>query len=322
MLQGLPKIPDDDRILVGLEPADDAAVYRVSEDRAIVFTVDVITPIVDDPFTFGRIAATNSISDIYAMGARPLMALNVACFSPKIPAEALREVLAGASEASLAASCPVLGGHTVKDSELKFGLAVVGEIHPDELLTNRHARPGEVLLINKAIGTSALSTALKSGRFGEDDPWFENLVRGMTTSNGPAAEIARAHGARAATDITGFGLSGHMAEMAEASDVTLCLDHEAIPELPGALQMLAEGFTCGGAQANTRHAVERMEITRELAAERAELLHDPQTSGPLVASVPADRAEDALRALRAAGYEQAARIGTVERRGGTLVRVD
>ncbi len=321
-MQGLPKIPADERILVGLEPADDAAVYRVSEDRAIVFTVDVITPIVDDPFTFGRIAATNSISDVYAMGARPLMALNVACFSPKIPAEALREVLAGASEAALASSCPVLGGHTVKDSELKFGLAVVGEVHPDALLTNRAARPGDVLLINKAIGTSALSTALKSGRFGEDDAWFDGLVRAMTTSNGPAAEIARAHGARAATDITGFGLSGHLAEVAEASGVTLRLDHDAIPALPGAVRMLAEGFTCGGAQANTRHAAERVEIRADLAAEQAELLHDPQTSGPLVACVPADQADAALRALREAGYEQAARIGTVEEQVGTLVRVD
>ncbi len=318
----MPKIPTDDRVLVGLEPADDAAVYRVSEDRAIVFTVDVITPIVDDPFTFGRIAATNSISDIYAMGARPLMALNVACFSPKIPAEALRDVLAGASEAALASSCPVLGGHTVKDSELKFGLAVVGEVHPDALLTNHAARPGDVLLINKAIGTSALSTALKSGRFGEEDPWFAELVRGMTTSNGPAAEIARAHGARAATDITGFGLSGHLAEMAQASDVTLRLDHRAIPELPGAVRMLAEGFTCGGAQANMRHAVERVDIPADLPAERAELLHDPQTSGPLVACLPSERADEALRALHEAGYDQATRIGTVEERVGTLVRVD
>ena len=322
MLQGLPTTFDDENVLVGLAPADDAAVYRVSEDRAIVFTVDVITPIVDDPFTFGRIAATNSISDVYAMGARPLMALNVACFSPKVPAEALREILAGASEVGRQSHCPVLGGHTVKDSEIKFGLAVVGEVHPDEILTNAGARPGDVLLVNKAIGTSALSTALKNGRFDESDAWFISMVEAMTRSNGPAAEIARRHGAHALTDITGFGVSGHSAEMAESSGVTLRLELDALPVLPGARQLLEEGFTCGGSAANRRHAADRLVLASKRTEAEIELLFDPQTSGPLLISLPADRAEGALADLRKAGYPDAARVGFVSERLGSPVEVD
>lgn len=309
-------------MLVGLDPADDAAVYRVSDDRAIVFTVDVITPIVDDPRTFGRIAATNSISDIYAMGARPLMALNVACFSPKVPPEALREILAGASEVGLASNCPVLGGHTVKDTEIKFGLAVVGEVHPDAILGNGGARAGDVLLVNKAIGTSALSTALKNGRFDEDHDWFASLVDGMTRSNGPAAEIARRHGAHGLTDVTGFGLSGHAAEMAEASGVTLRLELDALPVLPGALEMLEEGYTCGGSAANRRFAADRLVLASKRSEAEVELLFDPQTSGPLLMSLPGNQAEQALQELRAAGYAAAARVGFVTDRLGSPVEVD
>lgn len=321
-MQGLPTSFDDDAVLVGLDPADDAAVYRVSEDRAIVFTVDVITPIVDDPFTFGRIAATNSISDIYAMGARPLMALNVACFSPKVPPEALREILAGANEVARASRCPVLGGHTVKDSEIKFGLAVVGEVHPDAILTNAGARAGDVLLVNKAIGTSALSTALKQGRFDESHAWFASLVDGMTRSNGPAADVARRHGARGLTDITGFGLVGHAGEMADASGVSLRLELDALPVLPGARELLAEGFTCGGSAANRRHADGRLSLASRREEAEIELLFDPQTSGPLLMSVPAEHADAALANLREAGYASAARVGEVVTRLGTAVEVD
>ena len=306
-------------MLVGLDPGDDAAVYRLSEDRAIVFTVDVITPIVDDPHTFGRIAATNSISDVFAMGGRPLMALNVACFSPQVPAEALRGILAGASEAALAVGCPVLGGHTVKDGEIKFGLAVVGEVHPDRILRNAGAREGDALILSKGLGTSALSTALKAGRFDEYEPWFASMVQAMTLMNGRAAEIVREHGATAATDITGFGLSGHLAELAAASGVEVEVEMERLPELPGAVQLLAEGFTCGGSRANQAHAEGRLRTASGLAPEKVELVHDPQTAGPLAATVPAERADSCVRALREAGYAQAARIGTIKRGVGALV---
>lgn len=320
-MAGLPKQFTDPNVLVGLDPGDDAAVYRVSDDRAIVFTVDVITPIVDDPFTFGRIAATNSISDIYAMGARPLMALNVACFSPKIPAEALREILAGASAAAMGVGCPVLGGHTVKDSEIKFGLAVVGEVHPDRVLTLRGARVGDAVILTKPVGTAALSTALKAQRFGESDPWFENLVATLTTMNDRAAAIAREHGVTAMTDVTGFGVSGHLREMAVASGVTLEIEFERIPQLPGAVQLLAEGFTCGGGKANERFAEGRIELATKLRPEQVELLHDPQTAGPLAFTVPMERADTCVTALRQGGYPHAARIGKVSEPLGAAVKV-
>ena len=309
-------------MLVGLEPADDAAVYRVSDDRAIVFTVDVITPIVDDPHTFGRIAATNSISDVYAMGGRPLMALNVACFSPKVPPEALRGILAGASEVGREAACPILGGHTVKDTEVKFGLAVVGEVHPDAILTNAGARAGDALILTKGLGTSALATALKRDRFDENDAWFASMIDGMTLSNGPAVEIARRHGVNGLTDVTGFGLSGHATEMAEASGVTLRLELDALPALPGARSLLHEGFTCGGSNANRRHAADRLVIASKRTEAEIELLFDPQTSGPMLISLPEAQAEAAVADLRAGGYPDAGRVGFVTARVGSLVEVD
>ena len=312
----------DDDVLVGLDPADDAAVYRVSDDRAIVFTVDVITPIVDDPRTFGRIAATNAISDVYAMGGRPLMALNVACFSPKVPAAALREILAGASDVGMASSCPILGGHTVKDTEVKFGLAVVGEVHPDAVLTNAGARDGDALILTQPLGTSALSTALKQGRFDEEHAWFASLVEAMTLSNGPAVEIARRHGVHGLTDVTGFGLSGHAAEMATASRVTLHLELDALPALPGAQELLHEGFTCGGSAANRRHAAPRVTVGSQREDADLELLFDPQTSGPLLISLPAAAADTAVAELRAAGYSQATVVGRVTAPLGTPVEVD
>lgn len=320
-MAGLPRQFADPNVLVGLDPGDDAAVYRVSDDRAIVFTVDVITPIVDDPFTFGRIAATNSISDIFAMGARPLMALNVACFSPKIPPQALREILAGASVAAMSVGCPVLGGHTVKDTEIKFGLAVVGEVHPDRILTLRGARPGDAVILTKALGTAALSTALKSQRFDESDPWFENLVTALTTMNDRAALVAREYGVTAMTDVTGFGLSGHLGELAAASGVSLEIEFDRLPQLPGAVQLLAEGFTCGGAKANQRFAEGKIEVSEGLRAEQQELLFDPQTAGPLVFTVPADRADSCVSNLQKAGYPQSARIGKVMEPLGAAVKV-
>ena len=320
-MAGLPKQFEDPNVLVGLDPGDDAAVYKVSDDRAIVFTVDVITPLVDDPFTFGRIAATNSLSDIFAMGARPLMALNVACFSPKVPAELLREILAGASAAATSVGCPVLGGHTVKDSEIKFGLAVVGEVHPDQVLTLRGARAGDALILTKAIGTAALSTGFKSQRISDSDPWFASLVDTLTTMNDRAVPIARRHGVTAMTDVTGFGVSGHLGEMAAASGVTFVVEFDRLPQLPGAIQLLAEGFTCGGGKANGRFAQGKLLLPPGLRAEQIELLHDPQTAGPLAFTVPAALADACVDELRDAGYPQSARIGNVVEGIGAGVKV-
>lgn len=304
-------VPAGDEILVGLSPGDDAAVYRLDADRAIVATVDVITPIVDDPETFGRIAATNSISDLYAMGARPLLSLSVACFNESLPAGAMGDILAGAAAVASGAGAPILGGHTVKDQEVKFGLAAIGEVHPDRILSNAAARSGEALVLTKAIGSSALATAFKSGAFDESDPRYERLVANMLLSNGPASALAVDAGSRCATDITGFGVSGHLLELAEASGVGVQLHYDQIPFLDGAREALEEGFTCGGAQANERYAGQRLSMKRDIPDVASGLLSDPQTAGPLVFSVKPEIAGRIVERLHAQGYPDASVIGTV-----------
>lgn len=281
----------------------------------------MITPIVDDPETFGRIAAVNAISDVFAMGARPLMALNVSCFSPKLPSEAAREILRGAQEAAREDGCLTLGGHTIKDKEVKFGLAVIGEVHPDRILRNRGARDGDALVLTKALGTSALATALKAGHFGPDHEYARGLVRSLTHSNRRAVEIALDFEVHAATDITGFGLSGHMREMLRASGVGARVEFAALPFLEGAAEMLAEGFTCGGAQANEDHGREWLRLGPGLAEERSDLLFDPQTAGPMLFSLPPDQAEALVAELHRAGYDRAARVGTIHAEGGTFLEV-
>ena len=190
ILEGLPTTQDDPRVLVGFESADDAGVYRLDDDRALVLTVDVITPLVDDPRDFGRIAAANAISDVYAMGGRPLAALNVSGFAPSLPAQVYRDILAGAWEVSRTAGLAVVGGHTIKDEEIKFGMAVVGEVHPDRILGNTGAREGDVLVLTKELGTSALATAFKNDAFGEDDPRYKGMIASMTRLNREAAALA------------------------------------------------------------------------------------------------------------------------------------
>lgn len=297
---------------MGFGTADDAAVYRIAEDRALVLTVDLITPIVDSPRDWGAIAATNSISDVFAMGGRPLAALNVACFSTELPMELYREVIAGASEAALRQGCPIVGGHTIKDKEPKFGLAVIGEVHPDRILRNAGALPGDVLLLTKALGSAALSSALKQGRLEEDDPRIRGMVDGMLQSNGPAVDILRAHDCHALTDVTGFGLSGHAIEMAIASNCRFEFDSQALPVLDGALEFLHDGPSCGGARSNAERVADSLELDASVDSTTLQLFHDPQTSGPLLAAVPADRAEAAITALRAAGYLRTQAVALVK----------
>ena len=308
-------MPADPRVLVGFDTADDAGVYRVSDDRAIVLTVDIITPIVDDAHTFGRVAATNAISDVYAMGGRPLAALNICCFSPKLPAHVYQELLRGANEVALAAGCPIVGGHTIKDDEIKFGLAVVGEVHPDRILRNSGAKVGDSLILTKPLGTAALATAFKRGELVEDDPAYATMVASMTHSNGPAADVAGNHGVNAMTDVTGFGLSGHGLELALGSNVSLRLEFDALPKLDRAVELLGQGHTCGGGNANQKRTSGKMKFERELSEEERHLLHDPQTSGPLLISLPEDRSADAVQELQEAGYAQAAVVGTVVTKG-------
>jgi selenide,water dikinase len=271
----------------------------------------VITPIVDDPETFGRIAATNSISDIYAMGGRPLLSLSVACFNPKLPTDAMGGILAGAASVALEAGAPVLGGHTIKDDEVKFGLAVIGEIHPDRILRSAGAADGEVLIITKSIGSAALATAFKQGVFDEDDPRYRSLVDNMLLSNRRASEIAVEASASCATDITGFGLSGHLLEVADASSVGIDLDFGRIPFLSGAREALEAGHTCGGAEANERYAGQRVSKNHEFPDPDFKLLFDPQTAGPLIFSIRAEQADIVIGMLKREGYSTASAVGRI-----------
>ena len=313
----MPASGADPNVLVGFDRSDDAGVYRIAPDRAIVLTVDIITPIVDDPETFGRIAATNSISDIYAMGARPLAALNIACFYPKLPAEVYTAILRGAAAVAMESGCPIVGGHTIKDDEIKFGMAVVGEVHPDRIVTNHGARAGDTLILTGPIGTAALATALKRGGLSDESPAVRAMVAAMLQSNGPASQIAIGHGVHAMTDVTGFGLSGHGLEMAQGSGMTLELDFSAIPVLEGALGQLDLGFRCGGAVTNAQRAEPHLEFRNSLKENEKELLHDPQTAGPLLIALPPDQAPGALKALRASGYGQCCVVGRVVAAAGT-----
>ncbi|HET9591768.1 MAG TPA: selenide, water dikinase SelD [Solirubrobacterales bacterium] len=282
---GLPTFSDP-RLLVGLDPADDAAVYRLSEELALVQTLDFFTPIVDDPRDFGRIAAANALSDIYAMGARPVLALNIVAFSlERLGGEVLAEILAGGAEVAAAAGVAIGGGHSIDDPEPKYGMTVSGVVHPEELLTAAGAQPGDELYLTKPVGGGLITTAAKRGI--AEPRWVEAAVEAMTALNAEAAEAARAAGAHALTDVTGFGLLGHLYEVCEASGVRAEIDAAAVPALPGALELAASGRAeAGGSRRNAADAERFTAWGAEVPAERRALLTDAMTSGGLLAAVP------------------------------------
>ena len=289
---------------------DDAAVVRIAPDRALIATVDFFTPIVDDPGAWGAIAAANALSDVYAMGGRPLFALNLVGWPrERLPFELLGDVLAGAARITEQAGCPMVGGHSIDDPEPKFGLAVIGEAHPDRLLTNRGARPGDAILLSKPIGTGILTTALKRDLLGESD--LAEAVSVMTTLNDTACRVALELGATAATDVTGFGLLGHLSNILHASEVGAEVWLDSIPSLSQALGLAARGSIPGGTRRNLE-ATEAMWPEDAAEAERL-LVVDAQTSGGLLFTVGEPNAEPALAALRAAGTPAAARIGRITR---------
>ena len=299
-------------LLVGFETADDAAVYRQDAQRAIVSTADFITPVVDDARVFGRVAAANSISDVYAMGGRPLMALNLLGYPPVgVPNHILGEILAGGAEICQEARCAVAGGHTVRDDEIKFGLSVTGEVHPDRILRNSTAHPGDKLVLTKPLGTGALVAALKKGRV--DAAGYDALVASMTGLNRCGERLFEV-GATACTDVTGFGLSGHALEMAQGSDAQLCIETSALPLLPDAVPLCADGFTCGGTQSNASFTGQAIHFADGLPDGMVGLVHDPQTSGGLLFSVPADRLDEAMDLLREEETLARAVVGEVRSR--------
>ena len=287
---------------------DDAAVFRIAPDRALIATVDFFTPIVDDPATWGAIAATNALSDIYAMGGRPLFCLNLVGWPREtLSLDLLGEVMRGAAEVALRAGCPMVGGHSIDDPEPKFGLAVIGEAHPERLLLNSGAQPGDALVLTKPIGTGILTTALKRSRLTEAD--LAEAIRSMTTLNDTAARLAVAHGAHAGTDVTGFGLLGHLGNILRASAVGAEVVFSAVPLFPGVLALAAEGMFPGG----TRRNLEAVVADWDPALSEAErlLCADAQTSGGLLVAVAADRAAPLLADLEASGVPGAALIGRV-----------
>jgi selenide,water dikinase len=290
LLARLPDASRDPAVLVGPATADDAGVYRLTDELALVHTADFFTPIVDDPYDFGRIAATNALSDVYAMGARPVTALNLVAFSlEELGPEVLEAILRGGSDAAAAAGAAIIGGHSIDDREPKYGLAVTGMVHPDEVLTNAGGLAGDALVLTKPLGSGAISTAVKRGIAGEDD--VARAVEVMTTLNAEAAAGARAAGAHALTDVTGFGLLGHLHELTRASGVAAEVDAGAVPAIDGALDLLAEDTAVsGGSRRNAEHAQEFASFAEGIDPARRRLLTDAMTSGGLLAAVAPERA--------------------------------
>ena len=314
----------DPNVLVGFDKADDAGVYRLTADLALVQTVDFFTPVVDDPYTFGQIAAVNSLSDVYAMGGKPLSALAMVCFPEKEDADILERILAGGLSKMVEAGCTVVGGHSVRDEEIKFGYAVTGTVHPERVLANAGARVGDALIFTKALGTGVISTAIKKGRAKQE--WIDAATQSMTTLNKVAAEVITQEQFRglihAATDVTGFGLIGHAREMALASGVSLRIEAAKISALPGAMECIRAGFIPGGLKANEEFAAGCVEFASGVAAELRTLMFDPQTAGGLLLAVSSDsyKANEIVGALRKAEVA-AALIGTVTAKGKPLIAV-
>jgi selenide,water dikinase len=300
----------DPRILVDAATRDDAAVFQVAPDRALVATVDFFTPIVDDPYDFGRIAAANAFSDVYAMGAAPLFALNLVGWPrDTLPLELLGDVLRGGADVARAAGAFVLGGHSVDDPEPKYGMAVIGEIHPDRIVTTAGARPGDVLVLTKPIGTGILTTALKRDLLAA--PALADAVRVMTTLNAGAARAMLAVGVHAATDVTGFGLLGHLHNMLRASEVAAEVTAADVPVLTGTREMLARGAIPGGTRRNLESVQEAVRFAAAIPEADRILLADAQTSGGLLIAVAAERADRLREALGREATPAAAVIGRI-----------
>lgn len=315
VLKGLPGFEHPD-LLVSGDTADDAGVFRLDGERALVLTVDVLPPVAEDPYTFGAIAAENSFSDVYAMGGRPLAALAILGVPVgEIPVETVRLVLKGAWDRVREAGAVVAGGHTVRDMELKFGLAVTGIVHPEKVVTNAGAKPGDRLFLTKPLGTGVITTALKANQ--APAAVVAEANRQMLKSNRDAAEAMVQVGVNAATDITGFGLLGHAWEMAQASGVELVIEAQRVPVIPGAPELAGAGFFPKGTQKNYEFVQSRARFAPEVLKTRRILLCDAQTSGGLLIAVAGEKAELLERVLRARGVEPY-KVGYVKTGAGTL----
>jgi selenide, water dikinase len=316
----------DANLLVGFETSDDAAVYRLTDDLAIVQTVDFFTPIVDDPSEFGQVAAANSLSDVYAMGGRPISALTIVAYPASGAPEILEEILRGGLAKMSEASCTVVGGHSIRDDELKFGYAVTGVIHPDKIWKNVGARPGDVLLFTKPLGTGVISTALKQGL--AEQAWVTAATASMTRLNRDAADALHeveavsknTHPVHAVTDVTGFGLLGHAREMAIGSGVSMKIDHKHIDYLPGAIEAARGHFFSGGMKNNRDFCESCVSFANDVPEEFRALLFDPQTSGGLLVAIARESADSALAAFERLRVSARA-IGEIISRRSPLIEI-
>lgn len=310
MIQGL-EPPFDANVIIGPEKLDDAGIYKISEEIALVQTVDYITPIVKAPYVFGQIAATNALSDVYAMGGKPITAMNIVCFPmASMELSILRDILRGGMDKLREAEVALMGGHSLIDkTEVKYGLSVTGVVHPDRILTNAEVEVGDKLILTKPIGTGILNNALKGEML--DNEAEEEIIRAMTTLNRKASEVALKVGVNACTDITGFGLIGHLAEMMEERSVGLEIDYSSVPLFPRTEEFAKMGLIPPGSQRNRKFRGDMVEVISELPDWKVWILFDAQTSGGLVFSSPPQKAEALLKRLHEEGIKESAIIGEV-----------
>ena len=321
-MQGLPSF-DDPNLLLGAEHFSDAGVYRIADGIAIVQSLDFFPPLVDDPFLYGQIAAANSLSDVYALGGTPKTAMNIVGFpDDKLPLDVLHTILQGGTDRVLAANAVIVGGHTVRDVEIKYGLSVTGVIDPEKMLTNRGAQPGDRLVLTKALGTGFITTAHRAGRCPDDV--LEFACASMVQLNRAASESAAAAGAHAVTDITGFGLAGHAYEIAQASDVMIHLELSRLPLLHGVETLVEQGNLTRANATNRDHVSPALRFeagAEDNSAARTASLFDPQTSGGLLIAVAPQRADELVDRCRGAGLEAATVVGSVEARQEEYLRI-
>jgi selenide,water dikinase len=313
VLSKLPPQPNEN-VIVGYDKADDAGVLRLTDETALVQTVDFFTPVADDPFIYGQVAAINSLNDVYAMGGTPLSALSIVCFPQSGDFEILGKILEGGQAAMNKEGVVVIGGHSVDDPEMKFGYAVTGTVHPKRVISNAGARPGDVLILTKPIGTGAINTAVKNGKASKETE--AAAIAAMTTSAAAASKVMIRLGASGCTDITGFGLLGHAYELAKASNVTLNIESASVPLLPNVLELIAQGMLTRGDKNNRVYVGETVTIEDSVSREMQSALFDPQTAGGLLISMDPESANEFLGSI-----ENAFIIGTVSDLDGPLIRV-
>ncbi len=307
VLHDLPKFKNPD-MLVGTETGDDAGVYRLRPDLAIVNTVDFFTPIVDDPYVFGQISAANSLSDVYAMGGEPKTCMNIVCFPKgKMDIEILGEILKGGADKVMESGAVVIGGHSIIDEEIKFGMAVTGVIHPDKIFRNVGVQEGDVLILTKPLGTGIITTALKKGKASEES--VNEAVKSMTTLNAAASLVARRHPVHACSDVTGFGILGHALGMASGSGVTLVIESAKLPLLRRAPRLAEKGYITGGCKRNQEYLNDKMVIDKSIREGLIQVALDPQTSGGLLLAVAKRHAAKLVDDLHAAGVSHATEVG-------------